>query len=73
MQILNRYKLTIAGLGAGAIAGYMYYTYIGCTSGSCAITSNPVNSTLYFSMMGALFFNIFEKEKKNNTNEENNN
>jgi len=42
------------GLVLGAIAGYLYYYYIGCSSGSCAITSKPLNSTIYGSVMGAL-------------------
>ncbi len=33
------------GIVFGAIAGYLYYHFIGCTSGSCAITSNPYTST----------------------------
>lgn len=33
----------------GAAAGFLYYYFVGCTSGTCAITSNPYQST----MMGA--------------------
>ncbi|WP_345028409.1 DUF6132 family protein [Ravibacter arvi] len=47
---------TIAGLIVGAAAGYFYWLYIGCSSGSCAITSKPVNSTLYGMVMGGLLF-----------------
>jgi hypothetical protein len=36
---------------------------VGCASGTCAITSKPMNSTLYGAMMGGLFLNIFQKEK----------
>ena len=32
-------------LGAGA--GFLYYKYIGCASGTCPITSNPWSSTVY--------------------------
>lgn len=38
----------------GAVAGYAYYYFIGCANGTCAITANPVNSTLYGTIMGAL-------------------
>lgn len=55
------YKLTILGTVLGLIAGYAYYYYIGCASGTCAITSRPLNSTLYGGMMGGLFFSMFEK------------
>jgi hypothetical protein len=64
---LSKYKLTIIGIVAGAIGGYLYYHFIGCNSGSCAITSRPLNSTLYGALMGGLIFNIFKKENKNIT------
>lgn len=53
-------------LGAiiGAIGGYLYWQQVGCGSGSCAITSSPVNSTLYGALMGSLFFSLFKKENK---------
>lgn len=31
----------------GAIGGYAYYYFIGCSSGACPITSNPWISTVY--------------------------
>ncbi|MCK6617606.1 MAG: DUF6132 family protein [Cyclobacteriaceae bacterium] len=54
------------GIALGAAAGYLYWYYIGCTSGSCAITSNPVNSTLYGALMGGLLLNTFESKRKQN-------
>lgn len=52
------------GIMLGAAAGYLYWYYIGCSSGSCAITSSPVNSTLYGALMGGLLVNSFEPKKK---------
>ena len=63
MQLLLKNKLIILGVLAGAIAGYAYFYFVGCSSGTCAITSKPLNSTLYGAMMGGLFFNLFQKEK----------
>lgn len=54
----------MAGVFIGAIAGYLYWKFIGCTSGTCAITSNPLNSTIYGAVMGGLLFSIFKKDKK---------
>ncbi|HRG18457.1 MAG TPA: DUF6132 family protein [Flavobacterium lutivivi] len=56
----------ITGIGAiiGAIAGYAYYHFVGCASGTCAITSKPLNSTLYGSLMGGLLFNMFVTDSK---------
>lgn len=56
--------ITGIGIAIGAIAGYLYYFYIGCVSGTCAITSKPLNSTLYGALMGGLVFNIFMKKPK---------
>jgi hypothetical protein len=63
-NFLSKYKLTIIGVFVGAIAGYFYYHFIGCNSGTCTITSKPLNSTLYGALMGGLFLNIFKKENK---------
>lgn len=56
--------LSIAGVIVGAVAGYLYYHYVGCASGTCAITSKPLNSTLYGAMMGGLLFSMLKKEEK---------
>lgn len=63
MVFIKKYKLTLIGIFIGAIVGYWYYSNVGCESGTCAITSKPVNSTLYFALMGGLVFNIFEKKQ----------
>lgn len=55
--------LAIAGVIVGAVAGYLYWHFVGCNSGSCAITSKPVNSTVYGSVMGGLLFSIFQRKK----------
>lgn len=60
-----KYKLGIAGIIVGGILGFAYYYFIGCNTGSCAITSKPVNSLVYGMVMGYLMFSVFEKSKKN--------
>lgn len=56
--------ITGIGIAIGLIAGYAYYHFVGCASGTCAITSKPLNSTLYGGMMGGLFFNMFVNSPK---------
>lgn len=66
VRAIKNNKLIIVGIIVGSIAGYLYYYFVGCNSGTCMITSKPINSTLYGALMGGLFFNIFKKEKKQN-------
>jgi hypothetical protein len=39
----------------GAGAGFAYYYFIGCISGSCPITSNPYISTGYGAGVGLIW------------------
>ena len=64
MNFILKHILTIIGIALGAMGGYLYYYFVGCASGTCAITSQPVNSALYGALMGGLLFNMFDK--KNN-------
>lgn len=61
---LNNNKLYLIGSIIGAIGGYIYWQQVGCISGTCAITSKPLNSTLYGAIMGALMMGMFKKEDK---------
>ena len=58
------YLITGIGIVVGMIAGYLYYQQIGCVSGTCAITSKPLNSMLYGGLMGGLLFNLFVTSQK---------
>ena len=62
-KFVKKHLLAIVGLSVGAIAGYFYWQQVGCISGTCAITSNPYNSTIYGAVMGGLLFSIFQKTK----------
>lgn len=63
MNFIKRNKLAIIGAFIGALAGFLYWKIVGCSSGTCMITSKPLNSTLYGAMMGGVFLSIFKKEK----------
>ncbi|MFM2377189.1 MAG: hypothetical protein RLZZ165_2286 [Bacteroidota bacterium] len=62
MKYIKRYWPVGVGILAGAAGGYLYYHFEGCASGSCAITSSPVNSTLYGAMMGGLLLGTLVKK-----------
>ena len=48
----------ILGPVIGAVIGFGYYKFIGCSSGTCPITSNPWISTLYGALMGFMVAKI---------------
>ncbi len=51
----------------GAILGYGYYYFIGCRTGTCPLTSNPLISTLYGSFFGGVLgmdSRLFRKQKE---------
>lgn len=68
MNFLIKNKWVIAGIVVGAIAGLMYWNFIGCSSGSCAITSKPLNSSAYGALMGGLLFSSFSNLKEDDKN-----
>ena len=59
----QKYKRDLIGITLGAVAGFLYWKFIGCSSGTCMITSKPINSTLYGAVMGFLVAGIFKKQK----------
>ncbi|MPS73415.1 MAG: hypothetical protein DI622_01165 [Chryseobacterium sp.] len=63
MKILSK-KIMVSLIGAflGGVAGYLYYYFIGCSTGSCTITSRPFNSIIYGAIMGYLLASVFEKK-----------
>ncbi|MGL4331441.1 MAG: DUF6132 family protein [Bacteroidales bacterium] len=63
-SFLKNNLLTIIGVIAGLIGGYFYWMYIGCNSGTCPITSSPLNSSLWGAVMGGLLLSMFQPKKK---------
>ena len=43
----------------GVFVGFAYYYFVGCNTGNCAITSNPVNSMIYMGVIGWLLSGVF--------------
>ncbi|MBW7871693.1 MAG: hypothetical protein H3C39_11610 [Flavobacteriia bacterium] len=64
MEFIKKHILVISGMLIGALAGFLYWRFVGCVSGTCAITSNPVNSTIYGFVTGGLIFSIFKKDER---------
>jgi len=56
------------GTVLGAVGAYIYYLKVGCSTGTCAITSNPWLSTLWGAVMGFLVGDIFSPRKTKDNN-----
>ncbi len=50
----------------GVTGGYVYYALVGCTTGGCAITSNPYMSMAWGGILGYLLPDFFVKKQKGN-------
>jgi Family of unknown function (DUF6132) len=64
MHYFAKYKINLIAIAFGAIGGYLYYHFIGCTSGTCPITSKPMNSTLYGAFLGNILVGLVKSEKQ---------
>lgn len=51
MRMILRLAL---GVVTGAVLGYGWYKLVGCSTGTCPLTSHPVISTVYGAVLGAL-------------------
>lgn len=64
MDFVLRHKWKFIGTTLGFIAGYLYWYFIGCTSGSCPIQSHWYTSAFYGAFLGYLFSDIKRKKIK---------
>jgi xanthine/uracil permease len=64
-KLIKKYRIELIGLAIGTLLGWLYWYFIGCSSGTCAITSSPLNSSIYGAIMGVLLSSTFKKEKTN--------
>ncbi|HOC56907.1 MAG TPA: DUF6132 family protein [Verrucomicrobiota bacterium] len=44
----------VIGMIVGGGLGFAFYRFVGCSTGTCPLTSNPFISTLYGGLVGAL-------------------
>ena len=49
----------VIGVVVGGGLGFAYYKFVGCSTGTCPLTSNPFISTLYGMVVGALVASSF--------------
>lgn len=61
-EMIGKYKVEVTGVVVGAVAGWCYWYFVGCASGTCPISSNPWISTAYGAVLGYLGFSTFRKQ-----------
>ncbi len=42
----------LAGAVFGAVGGYVWHRWVGCSTGACPIVANPYTSTIYGAVPG---------------------
>ena len=67
-KVFQAKRIQIIFLLIGAVGGFLYWRFVGCTSGTCAIKSVWYWTTLWGAAMGYLvgdfINNIIQKRKK---------
>ena len=43
-EFIRRYGWTLLGIVAGMVGGYLYWRYVGCSTGTCPITSSLLST-----------------------------
>ena len=68
MQKIKKWWPQIAFLVAGGLGGFLYWRFVGCTSGTCAIKSVWYYTVLWGAALGFLIgdtiLDIIKKRKK---------
>lgn len=60
-------KYLIGSVAGGLVGYFVFYKLIGCSGGSCAITSSPYISTIYGVILGLLFSGMIALPKESKT------
>ena len=54
MELLKKHKLVVISTLTGLLAGFLYWKFVGCISGTCPIKSVWYLSTLFGGVIGYL-------------------
>jgi hypothetical protein len=53
-SLLMNYRKIVVAAVVGAIAGYAYFSLVGCSGGACLISSNSYISSSYGALLGVV-------------------
>ena len=68
---LIKYRFNILFVILGAIAGFLYWRFVGCLSGTCPITSNWYTIVPYGMLLGWLISEIVKPNNKTEIKDKN--
>ncbi len=61
---INKKRISVIFLFLGGFTGFLYWRFVGCSTGSCPIKSHWYLMTIYGMMMGWLIGDLFVSFKK---------
>ncbi len=64
---IKKRKISVIFLFLEGLSGFLYWRFIGCSSGTCPITSNWYASTLYGMLLGWLTGDLVASFRKGKT------
>lgn len=62
-NIVKRRKFELIGGVLGIVAGYLYWKYVGCISGTCPIQANWFTMVPYGLLFGVLIGSMFKPKE----------
>jgi len=73
-EIIKKHLIVIILTTAGVVGGFLYWKFVGCSSGTCFIKSRWYMMTLYGALTGYLAGSLVEdfivrRKKRNSTGE----
>ena len=71
-DFINKHKYGILLIIPGLIAGFLYWKYVGCMSGTCPITSSWHSMLLFGGIIGYLVGDSIDDIKKKRKKEKEN-
>jgi hypothetical protein len=55
-RLFQQHARLFIGIAAGAVVGYAIYRFIGCRTGACPLTADPVTAIAVYAVLGGLLF-----------------